>query len=197
MRRSYIIGFVCVAVLSMGAVFKVADVQFFALSTPKVAWQDCGNLTGSQSALTATDSNSVGEITDANSIVMDIPGNWNEVNLRWETTANADATTVNVYGIAHDNMKQASSGATAVYDHYGLIGTLTLVGGTMAATESNVFVDTATVTDANGIMGMTVYDSGNNRWCVVKFDCDGYGRLVTIATTLEGSSTLHQHGRGN
>ena len=193
MKKLHILGVLALAVICMGA-FSLPRLQYFNLVTEDNSWRDNGNLTVAQITYTALDTTTVDAWVDANTIVFDRPTEWNGVQFRWETTADADATTINIYGRAHQYMKQASSGATPVDDVYGLVATVALVGSTLVATESNVFADTATVTD--GIIDGTAFDSGNNRYVVVKIDGEGFDRFVTIATIFEDSSTLHQHTRG-
>ena len=61
-------------------------------------------------------------------------------------------------------------------------------------TDANVYVDTI-VSAEDGFLSFSISDTGNDRRCVAEFQTKGLKRLVGIATTLQGSSTLYAEGR--
>lgn len=106
-----------------------------------------------------------------------VPQDVNAGEFRFQTTADADSHVVEVWG---------SRGA----DHFTLLATLTLTGGTQEADNSLFFVDTIVSSTENLPNTGTVCDSGTNRVCRYLADLAGYDKLLFIATTLESGTTL-------
>ena len=169
-------------------------IQSTYLASPTCPWEDLGNLTASQAALavTARDYSTVTDLTDAKTIQAILPNDASGVEFRFETTANADSTVINIYVAADNTMYDGST-----EDSFTLGATLTLTGGQQTGTASNVFVDTIVVTASSGILTTDdeVIDSAADRMCIWKADFRGWKHVVVIATTLEAGSTLHAHAR--
>jgi len=158
----------------------------YYLVKPHVPWENAGNLTATQAtlAVTARDFSEVWtDLTDAKTIKYVIP-NWaDNVEMRFETTADADAHVLELWGAAS---KTRADGSTE--ENFTLMGSLALTGGTQTGSNSNVFVDTIVVTD--GSWDMTAVDSAGNRICTVTVPTKGYKYIVGIATTFEAATTL-------
>jgi hypothetical protein len=196
--RRFIIILALVAIIALPlcmAQVTTPSVQPVSLGSPRVLWEELGTITGSQAypGVSDRDYTTVATITDANSVTWDLD-NWvRKAMLTFQTTADADATVVSIMGFA-DSKSVSTAGARTLDDNAIYLGTLTLTGGKQVAAHSNVYVDTI-VSSEDGLCPMTVWDSGNDRRCVVELNTKGLKRLVFIATTLQGSSTLYIDGR--
>lgn len=171
------------------------SVQPVALGSPRSLWTELGTITASNAypGVSARDYTSVAALPDANTVEWDLD-NWARKGmLTFQTTADADATVVSILGFA-DSKSVSTAGARTLDDNAIYCGTLTLTGGKQVAAHSNVYADTI-VSSEDGFLSFTVTDSGNDRRCVAEFQTKGLKRLVFIATTLQGSSTLYADGR--
>lgn len=106
-----------------------------------------------------------------------VPQDLNAGEFRFQTTAEADAQVVEIWG---------SRGS----DHFTLLATLTLTGGTQEADNSLYFVDTIVATNEGLPQAGTVVDSATNRICRYYVDLAGYNKLLIMATTLAAATTL-------
>ena len=195
-HRTLTLGIVGGLLLSSAFAFQLTrsgeDIAPGFTATPQVLWENIGNLTSSNAALavTARDYSEVWtDLTDAKTIKWDVPNEASILELRFQTTADADATTVNMYLAAGATMRDGTTES-----QFLLGATLALTGGTQTGTTSNVFVDTIVSTDAV-LSGSETLDSAANRVAVWRVDLRGYKKVVIIATTLEGSSTLYADAR--
>jgi hypothetical protein len=181
-----------VGVLGLLALGAGANLYTYVLATPGCPWYEIGSITAAQAypAVGERDYNDVTvDINDAKSVFwLDIPQRANGVQLRYQTTADGDSTTVAILVAADDYL----AGSTT-YDDFMYGGQHVLTGGTQVGSHSNVYVDTITATD--GVLDWSVTDSGNNRIAVTTADIKGLKRLAIIATTLQASSTLYVHAR--
>jgi hypothetical protein len=172
-------------------------IQPMVLATPEVGWTEIDTITATQATLAvgARDGTSVDGLAATKTIVWDVPEVTSGWELRFQTTANADAHVVEVWVAAADSYDSTLAGSSQV-DHYTLGAILTLTGGQQVGPHSNVFVDTIARTASTGILtGSEVVDSGADRIAIWRLDLRGYKRVVMIATTLQGSSTLYAEAR--
>jgi len=164
------------------------------LGSPSYRWRELGTITASQAvpAVTAMEYSDVLALADAKTFVWNIENWGRKAMMSFQTTADADSTTVVLLAFAdpwmQDQYGRLTLGDDAVYG-----GQLVLTGGTQTGSHSNVYVDTIVATD--GIFAFTVLDSATDRRCVVSFATQGLKTIVGIATTLEASSTLYAYGR--
>lgn len=187
MKRWTIVILCLLAVFAIGAATS-AVVSHFALSTPRVPWRTMETITGVQATLpvTARDYSTVQALTDANTVKYTLWDDVSGMELRFQTTADADATVVEIWVAAWDYMQGGTE------DSYALGAILTLTGGTQTGPNSNVFVDTIVQTADTGIIsGAWVSDSAANRMAIWRCDMRGWKEVVIIATTLQGSSELY------
>lgn len=171
------------------------SIQPVMLSSPQSRWQELGTITSSQAipAVTDRDYAAVAALTDAKTIVWDLGSDvGRKRQLSFQTTADADSTTVVLLGFA-DIASTTSAGANTLTDDAVYLGTIVLTGGQQTGKHSNVYVDTAVATD--GVWSFSVIDSGNDRRCVVEFSDKGFKHVVMIATTLQAGSTLYAEAR--
>jgi len=168
-------------------------IQNDQLTTPMVLWDEIGHIDASNAtlAVTARDYSEVWtDLPDANTVTWDVPNEVSGVELRFETTADADATVVEIWLASGATMRDAGEA------QFTLGAILTLTGGTQTGTNSNVFVDTIVETASTGIMtDFTVVDSAANRMAIYRGDLRGYKKVVIIATTLESSSDFYAAAR--
>lgn len=170
-------------------------IQPVMLSSPQSRWEELGTITSSQAipAVTDRDYAAVAALTGAKTIVWDLGDDvGRKRQLSFQTTANADSTTVVLLGFA-DSASTTSAGANTLTDDAVYLGTIVLTGGQQTGKYSNVYADTAVATD--GIWSFSVLDSGNDRRCVIEFADKGIKRVVMIATTLQADSTLYAEAR--
>lgn len=161
-------------------------------TVPGSLWTALGTITASNSALLvdAQDYSSVDDLPDANTVMWDIPAEADEIELRFQTTADGDAQVLNIYlarGAAY------TDGSTE--DSYVLAVILTLAGGTQVAPNSNVFCDAISEDQDYGNIGVEWDDSTSERigrYIITKLR--GYKKLLIIATSLAGSTTLYVDG---
>lgn len=163
------------------------------LSTPQSRWTEVGTITVSQALPAAGDMDypAVAALAGTKTFVWALD-NWaRKVQMSFQTTANADSTTIALMGFA-DSKSCGTDGLPTLNDDAVYLGQLVLTGGQQVGKHSNVYVDTVVATD--GVCSFSVLDSGNDRRCVVEF-VSKYKIIVGVATTLQGSSTLYAEGR--
>jgi len=196
MRRFMFIAFPAVLALlfCMGQI-TTPSVQPVSLGSPRSLWTELGTITATQAypAVGDRDYTTVNALTDANVVEWDVENWGRKAMLTFQTTANADATVVSILGFAGDK-SISTAGARTLDDDAIYLGTLTLTGGQQTGKHSNVYVDTIASSE-DGLCSFSVSDSGNDRRCVAEFGTKGIKRIVFIATTLQGSSTLYVEGR--
>jgi len=195
MKRVLAIGFVCALLLPLclGQITS-PSVQPVMLASPQARWTEIGTITASNvyPAVTNRDYTTVTALPDANNVEWELD-NWaRKAMFSFQTTADADATVVSVIGFA-DNKSYDTSGGLSLDDDGIYCGALTLTGGLQTGKHSNVYVDT--ISAASGVLTFTVSDSGNDRRAIVECNTKGFKKLVFVATTLQGSSTLYVEGR--
>ncbi len=155
--------------------------------SPQVQWEEKGPITAQQAypAAANRDYEAVAALPDANIIEFDIPNDALGGQLRFQTTADADSTTISILAAASDKKK-----ASVLYDDYMFGGQVALTGGKQVGSHTNVYVDTVVCT--HGVLDLTAKDSGNDRVGVVEIgDLRGLKRLRIIATTLHAASSLY------
>jgi hypothetical protein len=111
-----------------------------------------------------------------------VPIDANAAEFRFQTTADADAQVVSVWGACGK-------------DHFTLLAILTLTGGTQVGDSSKVFVDTIVASSEGLFQSGKVMDSATNRICRYGVDLNGYSKLLFIATTLAANTNLVIQGR--
>jgi len=171
------------------------SVQPVSLASPRSNWTELGTITSSQAypAVGDRDYTTVDALADANVIEWDVENWGRKAMLTFQTTANADATVVSILGFAGDK-SVSTAGSRTLDDDAIYLGTLTLTGGQQTGKHTNVYVDTIASSE-DGLCSFSVSDSGNDRRCVAEFGTKGMKRIVFVATTLQGSSTLYVEGR--
>ncbi len=170
------------------------DVTPVMLSSPQSRWTELGTLTGPNDlpGVSDRDYTTVAVLPDANTITWELDNWGRKAMLSFQTDAEADSTTVVILAFA-DNKSYTSDGALTLDDDAVYGGQLVLTGGQQVGKHSNVYVDTIVATD--GVFSFAVLDSAVNHRCIVKFNTDGFKKIVIIATTLQASSTLYAEGR--
>jgi hypothetical protein len=157
---------------------------------PEVKWTPLGPITVQQAypAVAARDYTTVNAIADANIIEWTVPNDATHFMLNFETTANSDSQVVSILVSASD---KKSDGTTT--DDFLFGGSLTLTGGQQVARHTNVYCDTATATD--GVLTLVVWDTGNDRVCVVTGNAKSFKRFRIVATTLAAKTELYANCR--
>jgi len=172
------------AVLALGT---YTAITWTALATPGVPWHRLGNTITVQSAdidVTQRDYSTLWGFNDANTLLWEVSDDVTAVELRFSTTADADAQVVQIWVAANDYT------AGNVEDSFGLGATLTLTGGKQPGPYGNYFVDTIVAT--NGIFtGSEVVDSGNDRMALYRVDLRGWKKVVIVATTLTAKTEIY------
>ena len=162
-----------------------------AIETLQIPWIDLGDITASQAApaVTARAYAAVVALGSTKVKLWDLPVGYNCIEIRFSTTAAADADVVDVL---------VASGE----DHFVRVATLTLTGGAQTApvgarAVAGTFVDTIVVTNKRWHGAIEVVQAAGGDY-VARFTMDmlGYDKVVFHATTLESSSTLTIEGRG-
>ena len=171
------------------------SVQPVSLGSSRSLWTELGTITATQAypAVGDRDYTTVNALTDANVVEWDVENWGRKAMLTFQTTANADSHVFVILGFASDK-SISTTGARTLDDDAIYCGTLTLTGGQQTGKHSNVYVDTI-VSAEDGFLSFSISDTGNDRRCVAEFQTKGLKRLVGIATTLQGSSTLYAEGR--
>ncbi|MHC4744500.1 MAG: hypothetical protein ACYS8Z_21505 [Planctomycetota bacterium] len=162
------------------------------LATPFARWEEIGTITTQQAypAVGDRDYTTVAALADARTFVWELPSYARKVQMSFQTTANADSTTIALMGFADQYSINTSN--ALVDDDAVFLGSMVLTGGQQTGKHSNVYVDTIVATD--GVCAFAELDSAADRRCVVEFNSK-YKIIVGIATTLQGSSTLYAEGR--
>lgn len=195
MRR--IVALMCVLMILLPMAFGQVPTESVApviLGSPSYRWVELGTITSEQAipAVTAREYSEVLGLADAKVFIWNIENWGRKAMMSFQTTADADSTTVVLLGFADrlmvDQYGSLSLGDDAIYG-----GQLVLTGGTQTGSHGNVYADTIVATD--GAFTFAVMDSGNNRRALVAFQTQGLKTIVGIATSLEASSTLYAYGR--
>jgi hypothetical protein len=195
MKRLFLVALLAAVALPLclGQIERTA-VTPVMLASPQSRWVELGSITESQSTpgVTARGYAALLALTDAKTFIWNVP-NWvRKVEMSFQTTTDADLTTIELWAFA-DNKQVDTSGGNTIADDAVYLGQLALTGGTQTGSHGNVYVDTIVATD--GIANFWVLDSAVNHRCVVRFQSGGYKIIYGIATTLQGSSTLYAYGR--
>lgn len=163
------------------------------LAGPWWPWSEIGTITSSQAypAVGARGYDDVEALADAKTFVWTVPNLARKAQMSFQTTADADSTTIVLMGFA-DSVMYDTTGSTEDDDAIYL-GQLVLTGGKQVGSHSNVYVDTIVATD--GLAVFAVSDSATDRRCVVTFQTNGLKYIYGIATTLQADSTLYALGR--
>lgn len=162
------------------------------LTSPRVRWQAIGDLSGSETSPAVGDRGYTAMWTtliDANTIKWSVPEDASGAEFRFETDANADSTTIEIWVSASSTITTNAGLDSDTEDNFTLGAILVLTGGQQVASNSNVYFDTITYT--NYVLKGTVLDSAADRIGIYKVDLRGYKRVVIIATTLQASTTLY------
>ena len=164
------------------------------LGSPSYRWVELGTITSEQAipAVTAREYSEVVGLADAKVFVWNIENWGRKAMMSFQTTADADSTTIILLAFA-DPLMADQYGRTSLGDDAVYGGQLVLTGGTQTGSHANVYVDTIVATD--GVFGFSVSDSAANDRCIVSFQTQGFKTIVGIATSLQASSTLYAYGR--
>jgi hypothetical protein len=161
--------------------------------SPRQPWTNIGTITTSTTtpAATARDYSTMAAMSPTAIAHWKIPYDLDSLELRFQTTANADSNVLEMWlarGHYYDD------GSTE--DSFTLATILTLTGGSQTGPNSNYFVDTITETSNTWIASSTIIDSGNNRICRYKFKPCGYSEIIFVDTTIaeEGTTTVYIDG---
>ena len=152
----------------------------------KQPWGLIGEITASKAALAITGrkASDIAAFARGSYALWEVPLRINTAEIKFSTTADADAHVVDVYAARGNS-------------DYVLVGTLTLTGGTQTGPNSDVYVDTMVESDIDWEASGTdvIRSTGDHiaRWYIKLM---GYSRLLFIATTLETDATLRIEGSG-
>jgi len=190
-RELLVLATVLLAVLAMGA-FRTDSphnqtIQPTYLTAPETQWEELGTLTEALSypAVGDRDYTTVATLEeDVNVVSWDLPQDVVNLMLRFQTTNDASTATVTILVAASEKKK-----ASTLDDDFMFGASISLVGGKQVGSHSNVYMDTATVT--NGILTLTPYDSGNDRIVVVGGDALNLKRFRFITTAQEAATTVY------
>jgi len=141
------------------------------------ACQKAGTLSTSQVALTTNKIKAVVEaLTSTGIALVAIDHGVPAVAFRFRTDADADTNVLNIYAMRGD-------------DHYALIATITLTGGTQIDGDVGVFCDTIAITDGTEVWptSMAAMSTANDSIAELAFNTHGVSKLLFIATTLAGT----------
>jgi len=99
------------------------------------------------------------------------------LNMRFLCSADADSNVINIYAMRGS-------------DHYILIGTYTLTGGTQVDGTVGVFVDTIAQTASTEVWPSAhqVSSQANNSVAMLSLNTHGYSDFLIIATTLNSAA---------
>lgn len=152
------------------------------LATLPSEWAIVGNLTVQGTTLAVggrawSDLSTYFTGTQTTYLGYSVPKTINAAEIRFQTTEDADAHVVEVWG---------SRGK----DHFTLLATLTLTGGTQEGDDDLYFVDTIVPSTQNLPQTGKVCDSAANRICRYVVDLCGYSKILILATTLASSTNL-------
>jgi len=144
-------------------------------------WSNAGVLTTAQVALTTDKSkDTVEALTSTGIAVVEISSGAPAMSFRFRTGANADSNVLNVYAMRGD-------------DHYALIGTITVTGGTQVAVSgTSVFCDTVAITASTEVWPtpLAAISQTNNSIAEFALNMHGVSKLLFIATTLASSMLI-------
>jgi len=159
-------------------------------TTPGAIWESLGTITENNGspAVAVRDYSTLIALNDANCAVWTAPEDVSTLELRFQTTADADSTTVELWLARGSYYVDGST-----EDSFTLATSLVLTGGTQVGPNSNVFVDTIANTDT-WISSGAVADSAANRICHYVISLHGYKKVVFVTSALEASSTLYIDG---
>lgn len=193
MKRSQYLLLLVMCVLPLCVAVYSSRISSVMIAGPISPWRELGSITASQAIpeVTARTYTEVIALGDAKTFVWNLEDAARKLQMSFQTTADADATTIALLGFA-DDKSYDSDGAASVDDDAVYLGSLALTGGTQTGKHTNVYVDTIVAT--SGVASFTVLDSTADRRCVVEFTSK-YKIIVGIATTLQASSTLYAEGR--
>lgn len=161
------------------------------LATPLIGWIDIGDLSTAQAAPAATARAyaTVIALTSTGIALWDVSYGYNCIEVRFSTTADADAQVVDVL---------VSSGE----DQFVRCATLTLTGGTQTApagarATAGVYCDTMVLSNNAWPGSMEVVQGGGTDY-IARFTMDllGYDKVLFHATTLADSTSITIEGRG-
>ena len=172
-------------VFSFGAIRPVI-VDHFVQVPNQVPWHEIGTITATNAtfAVGARDVDTVEALADANTAIWTPNNSVAIAELRFRTTTNADSHVVEMWVAADDNNREGDA------DSYMLGEILTLTGGQQVGTNSDVFVDTLSLSSTGIVDDGEVVDSGNDRVAIYRVNLRGYRRVAFIATTFEAGKTL-------
>ena len=166
-------------------------IRSYQLCTPKSSWRnlDSDGISASQSlpGVGDWDYTTVSALAATKTVTFDVPSDWNGAMFRIEGQTNNHNNVVEVLASAGQYQRDGTTD-----DDFFYAGQLDCTVGQQTGSNSNLYVDTVSVTD--GILDFTAHDSGNDRQCVVKVDLQGVRKLVFICSTLN-SDAVYIHAR--
>lgn len=142
-------------------------------------WKNEGTISSAQSALTTDKSAAlINALATAKRVIVTVDDGTVAQNFRFRCSADADSNVINVYAMRGDD------------DHYQLVATLTLTGGSQVV-STQVFVDTIVLTASTDVWPteISINSRANNSVALVSLKTHGYKNFLFIATTL-GSAAL-------
>jgi len=163
--------------------------NYSRLATIPQDWETVGNITALGTTLAVggrawSDVSSYFSGTQTTYLGYNVPNTINALELRFQTTADADSHVVEMWG---------ARGC----DHMTLLATLTLTGGTQEGDNSLYFVDTITVANENLFQNGELMDcAAANRIARYGVDIMGYSKLLFLATTWEAATNLRVEATG-
>ena len=183
--KKYVVGFMIVALLSMGATTQVGR----SVRTDNYGWERGGETTTAYTSPAVNErdyANLIANHSDAIVFTLE-PYRWNSITVRFIVDDDADDTVFDVF---------ASKGQ----DYFTRICTLTLVGGTASAPSTStgsaaVFVDTITITNEVWATDIKEVDAGGaDRQSTVTWDMRGYDTYAFIGTTVDDTTLVQITG---
>ena len=177
-------------VLNLGAMRRTTYIQHSMDVSPKVPWRVAGTITDNNDTPDATDwawsdlATSASGLPDANTVEIEVDERAEYIELRFRSDQDGDAHVIEILVIADDML------SSTLEDVWTLGVGFDLTAGTMVGPNSDVMIDTMTLTVGKSgiITGYEIVDSGNNRQAIVRFATRGIGHILIIATTYDTDS---------
>lgn len=143
-------------------------------------WSNVGTLSAAASAPTTNKSRKVVEALE--SVVDTLEDGTKAVNYRFLCDSDGDSNVLNMYAMRGD-------------DHYTLIATLTLTGGTQVDGSIGVFVDTIVVTNEQWPTEIAVQNDAANGIANIALYTHGYSKFLFLATTFADAEVKVEKAR--
>lgn len=153
--------------------------------SPRQPWMPLGTITSTLTSplATARDYSTMIAMPASSMIHWKIPYDIDTLELRFQTTANADSNVIEFWaarGYYYDDK--------STEDSFTLATILTTTGGSQTGPNSNFFIDTIAETNT-WLASSTIIDSGNNRICHYKIRPCGYTDWIFACTSIAAAGT--------